>query len=91
MLVVLLNCKPAEVLINNCSFLHNKADISGAGIEILDGTYSTVVNTISINHTVFVGGSAGHTGGGISIIANRRWQFIISCANYFSNISNKFL
>ena len=67
-IIVLLTCKPAEVLINNCSFLHNKADISGAGIEILDGTYSTVVNTISINHTVFVGGSAGHTGGGIRYV-----------------------
>jgi len=65
-LVVLVNCKPVKVLINNCSFLQNTADFSGGGIEIEERTHSTVVNMISIvNHTVFVGGSAGETGGGI--------------------------
>jgi len=66
-IIVLVNCKPVKVLINNCSFLQNTADISGGGIEIDERTHSTVVNMISIvNHTVFVGGSAGDRGGGIS-------------------------
>jgi len=66
LLIVLVNCKPVKVLINNCSFLQNTADISGGGIEINERTHSTVANMISIvNHTVFVGGSAGVAGGGI--------------------------
>ena len=63
--ILLFSCRPAEVIINNCSFLQNTADISGAGIEIEEKTYSKVVNMISIYHTVFVGGSAGDTGSGM--------------------------
>ena len=65
-LILLYSCKPTKVTIHNCSFLQNTADITGAGMEIYERTHSTVVNMITINHTVFVGGSAGNTGGGIT-------------------------